>query len=145
MPSTPLGFLPFEKRSVCSDSNPGHRRAFPELAGSPGRRVSRGRFLKGSVAGATATLVSQTPFPARELQLVIPPKVPTAAPKRVRALEQIRRMRGGSQPHLMRCSDGSYYVVKFQNNPQDRRILVNEWLGTALAARLGLPTTRIAV
>jgi hypothetical protein len=61
------------------------------------------------------------------------------------AVEHIRRMRGGSQSHLMRCSDGNYYVVKFQNNPQHRRILVNELLGTCLAARLGLPTTPIAV
>ena len=57
------------------------------------------------------------------------------------AIEQIRRMRGGAQSHLMRCSDGLYYVVKFQNNPQHRRVLVNELLGTRLAARLGLPTT----
>jgi hypothetical protein len=40
----------------------------------------------------------------------------------------------------MWCSDGNYYVVKFQNNPQHRRILVNELLGTRLASRLGLPT-----
>lgn len=60
-----------------------------------------------------------------------------------RAVEQIRRMRGGAQAHLMRCDDGHYYVVKFQNNPQAAqggRILVNELLGTRLAARLGLPT-----
>src|SRR5271167_3871102 len=63
----------------------------------------------------------------------------------LRALEQIRRMRGGAQSHLMRCSDGHYYVVKFQNNPQHRRILVNELLGTALADRLGLPTTEFAI
>lgn len=63
----------------------------------------------------------------------------------LRALEQIRRMRGGAQSHLMRCSDGNHYVVKFQNNPQHRRILVNEMLGTRLAARLGLPTTPVAV
>src|SRR6266849_2175485 len=65
------------------------------------------------------------------------------------AMEQIRRMRGGAQSHLMRCSDGSshdlYYVVKFQNNPQHRRILVNELLATRLAARLGLPTTPVAI
>ena len=48
-------------------------------------------------------------------------------------------MRGGAQSHLMRCADGHYYVVKFQNNPQHRRILVNELLGTRLASRLGLP------
>jgi hypothetical protein len=63
----------------------------------------------------------------------------------LRALEQLRRMRGGAQSHLMRCSDGHYYVVKFQNNPQHRRILVNELLGTKLAARLGLPTTPAAI
>src|SRR6266852_3665082 len=63
----------------------------------------------------------------------------------VRALEQIRRMRGGAQSHLMRCDDGGYYVVKFQNNPQHRRVLVNELLGTRLAKRLGLPTTPVAV
>jgi hypothetical protein len=63
----------------------------------------------------------------------------------LQALEQIRRMRGGAQAHLMRCSDGHYYVVKFQNNPQHRRVLVNELLGTRLAARMGLPTTPVAV
>ncbi len=63
----------------------------------------------------------------------------------LRALEQIRRMRGGAQSHLMRCSDGNYYVVKFQNNPQHRRILVNELLGTRLARRLGLPATPVAI
>lgn len=63
----------------------------------------------------------------------------------LRALEQIRRMRGGAQPHLMRCSDEQYYVVKFQNNPQHRRVLVNELLGTKLAARMGLPTVPATV
>ena len=63
----------------------------------------------------------------------------------LRAIEQIRRMRGGAQAHLMRCSDESYYVVKFQNNPQHRRVLVNELLGTRLASRLGLPTAPVSV
>jgi hypothetical protein len=54
-------------------------------------------------------------------------------------------MRGGAQSHLMRCSDGNYYVVKFQNNPQHRRVLVNEMLGTRLAGRLGLPTAPVSV
>jgi hypothetical protein len=64
---------------------------------------------------------------------------------RVVALEHIRRMRGGAQSHLMRCSDDECYVVKFQNNPQGTRILANEMLGGALATRLGLPTPEIAI
>jgi hypothetical protein len=63
----------------------------------------------------------------------------------LRALEQIRRMRGGAQSHLMRCADGHDYVVKFQNNLQHRRILVDELLGTRLASRLGLPTAPVAI
>jgi hypothetical protein len=35
--------------------------------------------------------------------------------------------------------------VKFQNNPQHRRVLANELLGTKLAGRLGLPTAPAAV
>lgn len=38
----------------------------------------------------------------------------------------------------MRCDDGGYYIVKFQNNLQHLRILANEMLATRLAARLGL-------
>src|SRR5258708_14165641 len=57
----------------------------------------------------------------------------------LRALEYCRRMRGGTQAHLMRCSDEKYYVVKFPNNPQGIRILANELLGGRLAARLVLP------
>jgi hypothetical protein len=69
----------------------------------------------------------------------------TASLQTLRAVEHIRRMRGGSQSHLMRCSDGNYYVVKFQNNPQHRRVLVNELLGTKLATLMGLPTTEVAI
>ncbi len=54
-------------------------------------------------------------------------------------------MRGGGLVHLMRRSDGSYHVGKFQNNFQNRRVLVNELLATILAVRLGLPTTPIAI
>jgi hypothetical protein len=64
------------------------------------------------------------------------------------AVEQIRRMRGGAQAHLMRCRDGEryeYYVVKFQNNPQGLRILANELLATRLAGRMGLPVPGAAV
>jgi len=57
----------------------------------------------------------------------------------LQAVEHVRRLRGGAQSHLMRCADGDYYVVKFQNNPQGIRILANEMLAGKLALALGLP------
>ncbi|HEX3469964.1 MAG TPA: HipA family kinase [Silvibacterium sp.] len=56
----------------------------------------------------------------------------------VLAVQQIRRMRGGAQGHLMLGADGNAYVVKFQNNPQHIRVLVNELMATKLAAAIGL-------
>jgi hypothetical protein len=61
------------------------------------------------------------------------------------ALEHVRRMRGGAQAHLMRCDDGAYYIVKFQNNPQHLRILANEMLATRLGARLGIAVPQVEV
>lgn len=61
------------------------------------------------------------------------------------AVEHVRRMRGGAQAQLMRCDDGAYYVVKFQNNPQHLRILANEMLATRLAARMGLCVPQVEV
>jgi hypothetical protein len=46
------------------------------------------------------------------------------------ATRMIRKMRGGSQPHLLECDNGNFYVVKFRNNPQHRRILINEWVAS---------------
>ncbi|MBV8552756.1 MAG: hypothetical protein JOY54_15780 [Acidobacteriaceae bacterium] len=46
----------------------------------------------------------------------------------VRARRLIRKMRGGAQAHLLEGEDGAFYVAKFINNPQHRRILINEWL-----------------
>lgn len=63
----------------------------------------------------------------------------------LQALEHIRRMRGGAQSQLMRCDDGRYYVVKFKNNPQGLRTLINELIGTRLAAKIGLPTPSAAI
>ncbi|MGC2421773.1 MAG: HipA family kinase [Candidatus Acidiferrales bacterium] len=64
---------------------------------------------------------------------------------RVCALEYICRMHGGSQPKLMRCSDGKYYVVKFQNNPEGVKTLANELLATLMAERLDLPVPEPAI
>jgi len=45
-------------------------------------------------------------------------------------------MRGGAQSHLIQASDGLYYIVKFRNNPQHRRILVNELIASKILAYL---------
>jgi hypothetical protein len=42
------------------------------------------------------------------------------------ARRHVKKMRGGAQAHLVEGDDGCFYVVKFLNNPQHRRILVNE-------------------
>lgn len=57
----------------------------------------------------------------------------------IEAVQHVRRMRGGAQAQLMRAADGHFYVVKFQNNPQHLRVLVNELLATRIAERVGLP------
>jgi hypothetical protein len=49
----------------------------------------------------------------------------------IQARKLIRKMRGGAQAHLLECTDGGFYVVKFVNNPQHRRILINEWLANS--------------
>jgi hypothetical protein len=57
----------------------------------------------------------------------------------VSARQYVRRLRGGSQAHLLRASDGYYYVTKFQNNPQHIRVLANEFFANRLGTLLGLP------
>jgi HipA-like protein len=60
-------------------------------------------------------------------------------PQPLQAVQHIRKMRGGSQAHLIRASDKNLYVTKFQNNPQHVRVLVNEYLGTKVGRLLHLP------
>lgn len=67
----------------------------------------------------------------------------TAEP--LHAVQHIRRMRGGSQAHLIRASDNNFYVVKFQNNPQHIRVLAGEYLGNRLGNLLALPMPEVRV
>lgn len=53
-------------------------------------------------------------------------------------------MRGGAQAHLVECDDGGFYVVKFVNNPQHRRILVNEWVASIFLNYLQISTPAVA-
>jgi hypothetical protein len=59
------------------------------------------------------------------------------------AVQQIRRLRGGSQAQLLRASDGGYYVTKSAQNPQHVRVLANEMLATRLGQLLALPVPRV--
>jgi len=66
----------------------------------------------------------------------------------IQATQHIRRMRGGAQGQLMLCDEGPrreggkqdfhIYVVKFQNNPQNVRVLANELVASRLAVAVGL-------
>jgi hypothetical protein len=91
-------------------------------------RMARGRHHQTSGAGRAALAEA----------MHAAPQATTHTPL-LRAVEFIRRMRGGSQPHLLRCEDGGNYVVKFRNNPQHVRILANEMLAARLAESIGLP------
>lgn len=59
------------------------------------------------------------------------------------AVQQVRRLRGGSQAQLLRGSDGSFYVTKSAQNPQHVRVLANEMLATRLGQVLGLPVPSV--
>ncbi len=63
----------------------------------------------------------------------------------MRARSLVRKMRGGAQAHLLEAEDGAFYVVKFTNNPQHRRILVNEWLACAFLRYLQIFVPETAV
>ena len=63
----------------------------------------------------------------------------------VKALRLIRKLRGGAQSHLIECADGRFYAVKFRNNPQHRRILVNEWISAVFLKYLQITTPETAI
>ena len=63
----------------------------------------------------------------------------------IHATRLIRKMRGGAQAHLFECDDGHFYVVKFLNNPQHRRILANEWIATVFLNYLQISTPPTAI
>jgi hypothetical protein len=63
----------------------------------------------------------------------------------LQAVQQIRKLRGGSQAQLMRASDGGFFVVKFANSPQGTRILANEFFASRLGLWLGLSVPPVEV
>jgi hypothetical protein len=61
------------------------------------------------------------------------------------AVRHVRKMRGGAQSHLLEADDGNWYVVKFRNNPQHRRVLVNELLAGAFLDYLKIAAPQTAL
>lgn len=61
------------------------------------------------------------------------------------AIRHVRKMRGGAQAHLLEADDGHWYVVKFRNNPQHWRVLVNELLCSALLDYLKIAAPETAL
>jgi hypothetical protein len=93
---------------------------------SPVKRAGLGSLSRLTVKMVPSLLVAVPPDKRSGVTTVV-------------AVQQVRRMRGGSQAHLMCCSDKNLYVVKFQNNPQHMRVLANEMLAGLLAGLVGLP------
>ncbi len=69
----------------------------------------------------------------------------------VNAVAFDKKMRGGAQAHLLRADETApggepvFYVTKFVENPQHRRILVNEWVATSLLSYLQISCPKVAV
>lgn len=63
----------------------------------------------------------------------------------VNAVRFVRKMRGGAQAHLLEADDGHWYVVKFIQNPQHRRILVNELIASVFLDYLQIVAPETAV
>ncbi len=68
-----------------------------------------------------------------------------ASSRRVNAVRLVRKMRGGAQSHLLECDDGRFWVVKFSNNPQHRRVLINEWMAAAILLQLEISTPEASI
>ena len=63
----------------------------------------------------------------------------------VNAQRYVRKMRGGTQAHMLECDDGCSYIVKFRNNPQHRRILVNELVAAIFLRHIQVATPETAI
>ena len=63
----------------------------------------------------------------------------------VNARRLVRKMRGGAQAHLLEADDGHFYVVKFRNNPQHRRVLINEWIASTFLQYLQIAAPETAI
>ncbi|MBK9170444.1 MAG: hypothetical protein IPM24_23685 [Bryobacterales bacterium] len=63
----------------------------------------------------------------------------------LQARRHVRRMRGGAQAQLIQTDTGDWYVVKYRDNPQHRRVVINEIVTAELARYLRLPSPEAAI
>jgi hypothetical protein len=63
---------------------------------------------------------------------------PSSLKHHLTATRWLRKMRGNAQSHLIEASDRRSYVVKFQDNPQHKRVLVNELVASLLLGCLDI-------
>src|SRR5258708_8834272 len=89
---------------------------------------------------SSALLPSRSLKPRRSVTMPM-----SVQPLRINATGLVRQMRGGAQAHLMECDDGKFYVIKFLNNPQHRRILVNELVASVFLNYLQIATPETAI
>jgi hypothetical protein len=66
-------------------------------------------------------------------------------PRALEIVAYVRKLRGGSQAHLIQADDGQFYAIKAKNNPQHRRILINEWFAAAFYTAAELPVADTAI
>lgn len=64
---------------------------------------------------------------------------------RLRAVEAVRKMTGGSRPYLFRCDDGHEYVLKSQSSRGTARTLLNELLGSLLLQAMKITVPEFAL
>lgn len=63
----------------------------------------------------------------------------------VTAVKEVGRLRGSTEPRLVRANDGALYVTKLSSNPFGTRVLTNEYLSHRLARGVGLATPNAAI
>ena len=78
--------------------------------------------------------------PIRALRMM-----PSNPPIYVEADHFVRKMRGATQAHLIETAGGAFYVVKFTNNPQHPRVVINEWITSMILRHLGISTPTTAI
>lgn len=61
------------------------------------------------------------------------------------ARRHVRKMRGGAQAHLIEADDGQFYVVKLRENPQHRRVLINESVSAVFLRYLELSAPEVVI